>query len=314
MRRNHFMKVILQEAIDKGKLEIPESFLRRHVTYLPSEVTLEVENGDKWTVKLLKSDGKVWFSDGISEFMKFYSITLAYFVTFEMKGSCDHICTRIYSTDFEQIDYPSKTTARAYPNKGVETSDKDDDDPDYKTDNSDADEDSEDDNVWYVQPSRRQVTDQITAPARRTKITKRCAMSDNGAGNAVKGKRKAESLIYHQANYFKVNLLRSYVDSDYIVSFHMIPCQFARTHKLEGCERIILVGPDGREWRVACHSNGSDLRERMMLCCGWQAFVTAYKLQAGDICFFRLVKAIESTLRVSIYHTTISDIIVEPRQ
>ncbi|OMP11923.1 hypothetical protein COLO4_03592 [Corchorus olitorius] len=61
MGHHHFFKIVLEDAIQEGKLEIPPKFAREYGNALSSPVFLKVPTGAEWQVELAKRDGNPHF-------------------------------------------------------------------------------------------------------------------------------------------------------------------------------------------------------------------------------------------------------------
>ncbi|GAV91357.1 B3 domain-containing protein [Cephalotus follicularis] len=101
----HFFKVILDDTIRDGKLEIPRRFVRKYGNDLPNSVLLKVPSGAVWRVELSKCNGEVWLQNGWQEFKEYYSIALNHFLVFKYEGnSCFSVV--IFDMSASEIKYP----------------------------------------------------------------------------------------------------------------------------------------------------------------------------------------------------------------
>ncbi|GLU13643.1 hypothetical protein SLE2022_302670 [Rubroshorea leprosula] len=102
----HFFKVILEDTIRDGKLEIPKKFVRKYGNGMLSSVVLEVPSGAVWRVGLTRSDGRVWLQCGWNEFAEYYSLKYGHFLVFRYEGNCNfHVL--IFDTSASEIEYPN---------------------------------------------------------------------------------------------------------------------------------------------------------------------------------------------------------------
>ena len=53
---------------------IPKKFINKYGVELGSMAFLTIPNGTKWTMKLTKRDGEVWFQNGWREFANCYAL------------------------------------------------------------------------------------------------------------------------------------------------------------------------------------------------------------------------------------------------
>ncbi|KAK4594054.1 hypothetical protein RGQ29_017938 [Quercus rubra] len=62
-KATHFFKIIMPGTLEEGKLLIPKKFIKKYGVELGSMAFLTIPNGTKWTMKLTKRDGEVWFQN-----------------------------------------------------------------------------------------------------------------------------------------------------------------------------------------------------------------------------------------------------------
>ncbi|TYH78887.1 hypothetical protein ES332_D03G020800v1 [Gossypium tomentosum] len=74
----YFLKIILQDTIQNGKLGIPRKFVKNHGNSMSSPAMLSVPSGAVWKVELTKSDGKIWLENGWLEFSNHYSLDIGH--------------------------------------------------------------------------------------------------------------------------------------------------------------------------------------------------------------------------------------------
>ncbi|OMP02063.1 hypothetical protein COLO4_11373 [Corchorus olitorius] len=109
----HFMKIILQENLQNGKLGIPIDFIEKYGNDMSSPVLLKVPSGDVWKVELRKRDGKVWLKNGFQKFAKHYCLEHGQFVVFRYQGNSKfHVV--ILDRTATEIQYPYTNTSRNY--------------------------------------------------------------------------------------------------------------------------------------------------------------------------------------------------------
>ncbi|KAL6204657.1 hypothetical protein ACLB2K_021924 [Fragaria x ananassa] len=113
-----FFKVVLNKALQDGKLEIKGFVASKYRDFLANSVILKDPNGAKWPVKLTRSDGSTWLEKGWLKFAHFYSLEEGYFLFFsyECVDSCFHV--RIFSKNYIEINYPFKSSQHEEPNLG----------------------------------------------------------------------------------------------------------------------------------------------------------------------------------------------------
>ncbi|KAM7267710.1 hypothetical protein ACFE04_009876 [Oxalis oulophora] len=103
-----FFKVILQDAVQKGRLMIPEKFTRKYGSDIPSSVVLKVPTGAIWRVGVTKCDGGIWLQRGWREFMNYYSIVYGHFLVFKYVETSMFNVT-IFDPTAVEIEYPYDT-------------------------------------------------------------------------------------------------------------------------------------------------------------------------------------------------------------
>ena len=66
---------------------------------------LTIPNGIKWTVKLTKRDGEVWFQNGWREFANCHALTMGSFLVFRYEGNSGFFVL-IFDATATEIEYP----------------------------------------------------------------------------------------------------------------------------------------------------------------------------------------------------------------
>ncbi|OMP02101.1 hypothetical protein COLO4_11358 [Corchorus olitorius] len=103
---HHFFKIVLEDAIQEGKLKIPSRFARDYGNALSNPVLLKVPTGAMWEVELTKCDGKIWLENGWKKFSEHYSLKHGYFLVFRLEGNSQfHVL--IFDTSASEIKYPN---------------------------------------------------------------------------------------------------------------------------------------------------------------------------------------------------------------
>ncbi|KAI4357355.1 hypothetical protein L6164_001309 [Bauhinia variegata] len=101
----NFFRIILPFTLERGKLPLPKGFGRKYETTLSSSVLIKLPNGGKWEMNWTMHDGQIWFENGWKEFVKFYSISVGYFLVFKYDGN-SHFQVLIFDTSCLEIAYP----------------------------------------------------------------------------------------------------------------------------------------------------------------------------------------------------------------
>ena len=66
---------------------------------------LTIPTGTKWTVKLTKRDGEVWFQNGWREFANCHALTMGSFLVFRYEGNSGFFVL-IFDATATEIEYP----------------------------------------------------------------------------------------------------------------------------------------------------------------------------------------------------------------
>ncbi|XP_037493980.1 B3 domain-containing transcription factor VRN1 isoform X2 [Jatropha curcas] len=113
-KREHFFKIVHDNAIREGKLGIPKKFIRKYGNDLTSPAILKVPCGAVWKVELLKGDDEVWFEKGWGEFAKYYSLEYGYLLVFQYMGQSNFQVV-ILDKSAVEIQYPYDRVCAAEP-------------------------------------------------------------------------------------------------------------------------------------------------------------------------------------------------------
>ncbi|KAB1669453.1 hypothetical protein E1A91_D03G020300v1 [Gossypium mustelinum] len=101
----YFLKIILQDTIQNGKLGIPRKFVKNHGNSMSSPAMLSVPSGAVWKVELTKSDGKIWLENGWLEFSNHYSLDIGHLLVFRYDGN-SNFRVIIFDKSASEIQYP----------------------------------------------------------------------------------------------------------------------------------------------------------------------------------------------------------------
>ena len=84
---------------------IPKKFINKYGVELGSMAFLTIPNGTKWTMKLTKCDGEVWFQNGWREFANCHALTVGSLLVFRYKGNSG-FSVLIFDSTATEIKYP----------------------------------------------------------------------------------------------------------------------------------------------------------------------------------------------------------------
>ncbi|XVE87215.1 hypothetical protein DITRI_Ditri18aG0098300 [Diplodiscus trichospermus] len=337
----HFFKVILEEAIRDGKLEIPRNFVRKHGKILPSPVQLEVPSGAKWQVELTKCDEMVWLQKGWQEFAEHYSLKFGYFVVFRYEGNA-HFRVLIFDKSASEIEYPYTST------------DDDDDGGDLSVKLSDDDSASrkskEKSHLPCPRPHKKIRTDSPNHPG--TDLKSEILASRSSADDSKSRKMKLESLkkieksrcsrgpkdatkrvggitgprtvktealncvrrltatekahSVQRASAFKSTENPAFVVIMQPSHFRRrdrlyIPVNFSRKYFIRQNRNLTLRDSTGKTWPAKYSLSSNSNRQNPRIHGGWRAFAGDRNLNVGDICVFELIKQPDIVLKVVTY-------------
>ncbi|XP_061989504.1 B3 domain-containing protein REM20-like [Rosa rugosa] len=145
-----FFVIVLAQALEDGKLEIPRTVVRQCGDRLAQIILIQVSEGAGWGIELTKSNRKIWLQKGWPGFAKHYSLEHGSLLLFSSQGDYLHFGVQIFKRNTLEINYPplemnyppnSSSTVEMNPASGSSH----DDSADAFADNDDNDADDEDD-------------------------------------------------------------------------------------------------------------------------------------------------------------------------
>ncbi|OMO84154.1 hypothetical protein COLO4_22195 [Corchorus olitorius] len=319
----HFMKIILLETLQNGKLGIPIDFIKKYGKGISSPALLRVPSGEVWKVELTKGDGKVWLKNGWQEFSKHYALERGQFVVFRYQGNSKfHVV--ILDTTATEIQYPPHTSNH------------------HAQFNEIPEESGNDESIKIIEeiPSAptRKFKEKLQVPCPRPckkprssdpanitevinleseslapqamhngvpakKVQKRTWSTSYGTQKLKAGEKRlalerAERAFQSENPFFMRVMQPSYVGLTQLCTLGL-PADFVREHLMKGDCEITLCNSDGKTWPVKLHQAQSEKGTvYAMLQNGWETFVQDNNLQLGDVCAFELINCNEITLKV----------------
>ena len=84
---------------------IPKKVFKKYGFELGSMAFLTIPNDTKWTVKLTKRDGEVWFQNGWCEFASYHALTVGSLLVFRYEGN-SQFSILIFDVTITEIEYP----------------------------------------------------------------------------------------------------------------------------------------------------------------------------------------------------------------
>ncbi|KAK2453690.1 B3 domain-containing transcription factor VRN1 [Trifolium repens] len=239
----HFFKIILQTTLQKGKLRVPKSFVRRHWKGISNPVTLRLPNSTEKKVSWEKtSDYDVWFCNGWKEFANYLSLGDSQYLVFQYQGNSLFNVIGFGKCGLE-IKYPLRETSEEY--EDVEESDcslKIIEDPSS----------SRGKRTKSPMPSSK-LSKKMKINPKESKHEKRIVQTH--AGSSCDNLKKRSNDLFEKVmtnfdsdkNFFACILQKSYIERDVLA----IPIEFAKTHlqRMEGRNVTLFVDKD-RTWNV----------------------------------------------------------------
>ena len=98
-------------------------FINKYGVELGSMAFLTIPNGTKWTVKLTKCDGEVWFQNGWREFANCHALTVGSLIVFRYEGNLG-FSVLIFDAIATEIEYPLDDQPQVHRMEDNESDDK----------------------------------------------------------------------------------------------------------------------------------------------------------------------------------------------
>ncbi|XP_050289613.1 B3 domain-containing protein At4g01580-like [Quercus robur] len=269
-RSPHFFKIILQNAVQEGKLRIPDKFVQKFGVDLSDMAFLTIPNGRKWKVKLAQHAGGVWFQNGWSEFASSHGVAVGHLLVFKYeRNSQFHVL--IFDATATEIDYTL--------------------DDEQHVHHRIEDDESDDSSVEIIKHFYRGEGSGSAHPKKDGGVAKNLVIanafkSENPLFTVtmrpsyINGKDRA-SLPQHIINY----LPRDGFTKDYTKA-SILPV------KLQIVDRL---------WPVKLYIYERSGGSSCVVSAGWSAFVRENSLQVGDVCVFELIMRDGVVLNVHIF-------------
>ncbi|OMO66314.1 hypothetical protein COLO4_30629 [Corchorus olitorius] len=291
MGHHHFFKIVLEDAIQEGKLEIPPKFAREYGNALSSPVFLKVPTGAEWQVELAKRDGKIWLENGWDNFARHYSLKHGYFLVFRLEGN-SHFHVLIFDKTASEIKYPNPNQN----DKAIKIEE-------YEEENSIQ-------IIAEISPGRREKSQwQCGRPYKRPRTNPSYEKPKSAPGKRV-GKSTTVCNFRQLSSCEKSKVLeRAGFNSDnpyFILVMHptqiikyclSIPSEFARKYLKNRGE--VFLSNSGKTWSANYYSCLNPNKQPYVKL-RWVTFVQDNKLKVGDICAFELINRIEMSFKVFI--------------
>ncbi|KAM7269298.1 hypothetical protein ACFE04_024795 [Oxalis oulophora] len=284
----HFFKVIRNASLEKLKLMIPESFVRKYGTYLQQKsVVLRVPSGRKWKVELSKCDGDVSLQHGWREFTDYYSIDRHYFLSFKYEKDFFYFSVLIFDPTATEIEYPYSEDEECveFVGENVACRKRKDKSPVLNSPPLKLKRTIE----TEEQPNCTRKT--IKGKSYSTAIKKVGATSSVSRSMQQPRECEKKDICFQRATsyisksnkpVFMVSLCPSYVIHDSNPGLY-VPKSFSHKHFV-GQQGTVFLDYADSTWVARYRLEAS----RGAICRGWLAFVKDNHLKAGDICVMEL--------------------------
>ncbi|XP_038723749.1 B3 domain-containing transcription factor VRN1-like [Tripterygium wilfordii] len=261
-KRPHFFKIILEQTIQEGKLELPRNFVKEYGSAIPKSVSVRVPSGAVWQVELSRYNDNVWLEHGWREFAEYYSMEYGHLLVFEHEG-CSRFNVVIFDKSATEINY---THYSSEDHASIEMLDE-----------------------FTVSPRARKRSP-LHVPHPHKKMRKWPLTSEKIAETL----QRATS----ENPYFKVVMTQTSVRKGYGLR---IPMAFARRYLRENQSDVTLCVSTGRTWSTEYHHHKERSDQRTLLYRGWHEFVHDNNLKVGDVCVFELINISEVRFKVFIF-------------
>ncbi|KAH1047706.1 hypothetical protein J1N35_038490 [Gossypium stocksii] len=304
MACRHFFKVVLEDTIRSGKLEIPRKFARDYGNHLSNPVFIKVPNGEIWELEFTKSGGKMWLQDGWQNFAEHYSVEPGHFLVFKYEGH-GYFHVIIFDRTATEIEYPDINDNEGTQKQEVKIKQESEDDEPVSIMNEISHGLREKPGLQCPRPLKTMKSEPMLSGF--SAGTGRGEMESTTASK-VKSDEKCMVLqrvasAFQSTNpFFLVLMQPTYVSHNPKHSCILgIPREFSRLF-LKQNGNVVLCDSNGKSWAAKyATSLGSNQRSYVRLCNGWGAFVRDKNLQVGDVCAFELINCKQISFKVSIF-------------
>ncbi|KAK8482108.1 hypothetical protein V6N13_111522 [Hibiscus sabdariffa] len=300
-----FFKIILQDTIQNGRLDIPKKFVKNHGKYISSPALLRVPSGEVWKVELTKSDGKTWLDNGWLQFSNHFSLGFGDLLVFRYDGNSNfHVV--IFDTSASEIQYPltsnNNVQSDEIPEQNIDEVRK----PQLpcpwphkmmRSTNATIKIETECNEESGFLP---QQDGHNGCPAR--KGDRSTSYKTLKAHERVNALERASNTFTSENPFFLSVMQPSYVGLGRDKKYRLcIPVNFVEKHLMKEHCSVILCNSSGKTWSVDFKSRRLGRTIRSYLLAGWGAFVRDNNIEAGDVCAFELINSIEISFKVVIY-------------
>ncbi|XP_015946762.2 B3 domain-containing transcription factor VRN1 [Arachis duranensis] len=110
-----FFKVILGKTLQDENFKLPKKFTRKYGSNLSNPLYLKPPDGTEWRVDWIIHDGGILFKEGWKEFVAYYSLDDGHVLRFEYNIGTSHIEVQISDMSGLQIKYPVNDQIKEHP-------------------------------------------------------------------------------------------------------------------------------------------------------------------------------------------------------
>ncbi|MED6123107.1 hypothetical protein PIB30_046138 [Stylosanthes scabra] len=247
-----FFKIMLSKSLQQGILNLPKKFTRKYGDSLSNPVFLKPPDGTEWKVDWTMHDAQILFEDGWKEFVAYYSIKHGHFLMFEYYGN-SQFGVQICDMSGLEIEYPFNVNQQ------------------------------EKDNIDEISDKAVQVFDETP---QRQNNRRKSSMSQLDQSNDRKETQTSSNDALEEAKkftsenpFFIITITKKLLD----LCRPSVPIDFTKRYLKE--KKIAKVRFRKKLWPMKFLRSNQSIR----LSTGWNLFVKASKLQAGDVCIFELI-------------------------
>ncbi|XP_020969277.1 B3 domain-containing transcription factor VRN1-like isoform X4 [Arachis ipaensis] len=110
-----FFKVILRKTLQDENFKLPKKFTRKYGSGLSNPLYLKPPDGTEWRVNWTNHDGRTLFKRGWKEFVAYYSLDDGHVLWFDYNIGTSHIEVQIFDMSGLQIEYPANDQIKEHP-------------------------------------------------------------------------------------------------------------------------------------------------------------------------------------------------------
>ncbi|XP_057739565.1 B3 domain-containing transcription factor VRN1-like isoform X1 [Arachis stenosperma] len=110
-----FFKIIVRESLQDENFMLPKKFTRKYGSGLSNPLYLKPPDGTEWRVNWTNRNGRTLFKRGWKEFVAYYSLDHGHVLWFEYNIGTSHIEVEIFDMSCLEIEYPANDQIKKHP-------------------------------------------------------------------------------------------------------------------------------------------------------------------------------------------------------